>query len=588
MEPGTWQLRALPVGFPTPEDIVFTSQSVGYLRSGNNRMAKTTDGGVTWLKLAAAPLSTSEFGNSFSFADDNNGYVISGYKLFKTNDGGNQWSPVSFSYSVASVYAVNQNVAYIGASYNLYRTSNGGQTWEAVNYLDAKFMHFKNADEGLFFADYSEVYKTSNGGMAVSNVYNSKFTFSWQRVSLSGEFGCAIGGDNAIVTTMDGGNSWRLNQIRPQHGELRDVHFNSSQEGFIVGEDRGMIRTDDNALSWYYDENHFERDDLYQIAFSHLDTGIFVVTNNYAYTTYDGGETMFFNDWIVPIVGHLQSNDYEMVNSKVVYTVGGKVKIAKSIDGGKSWSPFSFSFSNILTAIKCLDANTCHAVGGVGMLVSTWDGGGHWKVNDLPTNSDLHEVFLLNGEVGFIGGSQGLILRTTNGGQTWNVLSTSAQWPVIAFHFLTSEKGYAVTEGGEVLRTDNSGMSWTLKQGTDIPGGSYYTFAKTFMRDTTHIYGITQGSIFRWTPPPPEPTVVTAIELPIQKILIYPNPTSDLVHFNFPDQIEGIKVMDSHGIVLRKYEAHTSEIDVADLSPGIYIVQVILPLDIQVNKIIKR
>ena len=585
----TWQLYPLPENFPVPSDLVFISASVGYLRSANNRLAKTTNGGNTWAELPSAPQGTPIYGNSFSFFDTNTGYVISDMKLFATKDGGSEWTPMNLNYNVTAVYAVNQTIAYASAGSMMFKTENAGETWSHVSHINAKFMHFKNADEGLLFEDYSDVYKITEGGTNITNVYNSEYPFSWYQISFSGDFGCALGGDRAIVTTQDGGASWKLNQIYPQHGQFRDVHFTSSQEGFVIGEDRGVIRTDDNAVSWYYDENHFDRDDLYQMAFAHPDTGIFVVTNNYAFTTYDGGQSMFLNEWNPPIIGHLQSFDYEMINSKIMYTVGSKVKVAKSIDGGKSWSSFEFTFSNSLNAIKCLDANTCHAAGSVGKVVSTWDGGAHWKVHDLDVNSDLTEVFLLDENLGFIGG-RSVILRTDNGGQTWTIMPINTGWSVISFHFITPVKAYAVTNGGEVFRTENAGQSWTLKQGTGIPDGatSHY-FTKTFMRDTTHIYGISESNIYRWTQPPPEPDVVTGVdEESHRELSVYPNPTVGRLRVVSPSQVEGIAVIDLHGILLQTYEARTEELDLSDLSPGMYLVRVKRSSGVQVNKIIKR
>jgi len=582
----TWKQVNLPAGILSlPYEISFTSLKTGYIGFQNNKIAKTTDGGETWVRLKNDPPSGNGYHNSFSFADDTVGYAVSNYYLYKTSDGGNSWTVTAAPYGAQSVFAVNRSVAYIASSFDTYKTSDGGASWSG-SYWNSGLMYFTNPDDGLIFSDYSEIFKKTTGSEDFMQTYHSsKFVFSWYRISFAEDFGCALGGDNSIVVTNDGGSSWKLFN-RTEHFSFSDTHFSSTTEGLILGNNGGILRTDDNTRSWYFDE-HVPRDDYYQMAFSDLDTGIVVTTNNYAFHTYDGGKSFVQEDWTPPIIGHLQSYDYEMVSSKIIYSVGSKVKVTKSVDGGKSWTPFDFEFSNSISTIKCTDAKTCHAAGAVGMVISTWDGGDHWKVNNLLLNNDLVSIQFINSSLGFVGGTGGVILRTDNGGQSWTILYTGASWSVISFHFINDEKGYAVTEGGEVLYTKDKGLNWEIKEFNS----SIYNFSHSFTRDTSSIYGIGEdGGIYRWTPRSDVIKVVTGTEPKVTEntIKVFPNPFSNSLFFDSSDNINEITIIDVRGVTQKHSQENVRYLDTADLPPGIYIAQITYGQNIQTVKIFKH
>jgi hypothetical protein len=121
-----------------------------------------------------------------------------------------------------------------------------------------------------------------------------------------------------LIFTEDGSIS------RP--GEFRDMHFSDSLNGIVIGDyHTGIVRTNDGGETWDFDNNSF-RDDLYMLSFANKDTGLVIVTNNWAYFTNAGGKTFSQGDWTVPIIGHQQSYDYHMVNRNIIYTVGSKIK----------------------------------------------------------------------------------------------------------------------------------------------------------------------------------------------------------------------------------------------------------------------
>lgn len=574
----TWKKIALPSGMQNPLGIVFPTKSTGYIIYSSNKIIKSTDSGETWNVLTNLPAGTDPYSKLLSFSDADHGYIVIDRLLYKTSDGGANWSPVTMNTYPSAICAVSPDVAFASDGYSTFRTIDGGQSWTQVWYSRSDVIHSVSQDTTLFLSPYGIVLKSTDGGNNVGQTYYSSFFISWLRMDSFGQFVCAIGQDFSILTSRNGGTTWKINNIRPQHGAFSGVHFTDENNGLIISEDAGILRTTDNAKSWYYSEDNMGRDDFSEIAFADADTGIVVVTNNYAYTTHDGGKSIFFNDWTPPVVGHRATLDYEMVNGKVIYSVGVSGTAAKSIDGGKSWTSYTLGFQNQLNTIKCLDARTCHAAGIAGMVISTWDAGDHWKVHNLQVNSDLKSVCIRNDKIAFIGGAGGMILKTSDGGQTWNKTDTPANWSVISFEFISDLKGYAITEGGEILRTNDGGANWKLKDNLPLPN-SYSYLKETFMRDTTNIYAITDIYMYNWTQKveeDEEPGNVTAVEEwnKDEQIAVFPNPSRGLLHFSNSTVIDEVIVTDTMGKVVKNFIGNCQSIDITNIVPGHYIVRI--------------
>jgi photosystem II stability/assembly factor-like uncharacterized protein len=582
----SWIKVALPLRGQQPTDIVFSSKNIGYISFGNSKLAKTTDAGESWKILPNAPSPNLSGVNRFSFAGDDVGYLIADFKLYKTINGGDSWSQIPTNYFPIGIFALDHDTAYLCYDFETVKTVNGGATWEYLS-SGAAFIYFRDANEGVSLVNYSEALQTHDGGLNFQLRFNSNFVFRWSAISFSGSFGCAIGGDNALVITEDGGTTWKVANINSQHGIFRESHFSTANDGFIVGDESGFLRTHDNGASWYYDEGIL-RNDIHQLAFSGPDTGVFIVTNNYAYFTNDGGKSMHEESWTVPIIGDMQSADYEMINSKIMYTVGQKVKVAKSTNRGQSWEAFTFDFSNPLKAIACYGADTCHAAGLAGMVISTWDGGKHWKVHNLLLNNDLSCVYLPDSLAGLIGGNLGVILKSSDAGQSWTVLNTKAYYDIIGFNFITPKKGYAVSRGGEILRTEDKGTSWELIRAA--PAGNYLNLHGSFMRDTSAIFGVSEKQIYKWTRESKINTITGTENLRPENsdFAVFPNPAEGRISVSGNGPIREIKVVDLCGSVRKQSEDNTREVDLSDLTPGLYIVYVVHASGVFASKVFKR
>lgn len=278
-------------------------------------------------------------------------------------------------------------------------------------------------------------------------------------------------------------------------GSFCDMHFTDDQNGIVIGVSLdGNARTTDGGNTWSL-VNTF-RSDLYRFSFCDSMNGLVIVTNNWAYFTNDGGNTFYEADWTPPIVGHLSSNDYLMLDKNTIITIGRNGTIVKSVDSGKTWKKYNgFNFNNSLNSITSINKYKYFACGQVGKIVRTTDGGDTWTETDLLINNDLKKIYFINELVGFAGGTYGMLVRTTDGGNEWTILKTGLLFPIIDIHFFSNTLGYVVTSAGEIARTNDGGDSWEL---VNIDNYGVYDLAKVYFKDSETLLGLQGKSIFKY------------------------------------------------------------------------------------------
>jgi photosystem II stability/assembly factor-like uncharacterized protein len=280
------------------------------------------------------------------------------------------------------------------------------------------------------------------------------------------------------------------------NGTLYDIHFSDVNNGVLVGDlpfGSGYFKTNDGGITWSTVANN--RNDLYQLSFADSDTGIVIVTNNWAYFTSNGGKSFYQVDWSPPIIGHQSSSDYFMFNSKEIFTVGGNATIAKSIDGGKSWLTYEgFSFKNYLYDITCVDKNTCYACGSIGKVVKTSDGGETWNEREILLNNYLKKIYFLDKDYGFSAGQYGALVRTINGGESWEIIKTGLRFTIIEIYFYNRDLGYIVSTSGEIGKTNDGGLTWEVLNKDNY---GVYELRKVIFKNNA-ILGLQGGSIYKY------------------------------------------------------------------------------------------
>jgi photosystem II stability/assembly factor-like uncharacterized protein len=288
---------------------------------------------------------------------------------------------------------------------------------------------------------------------------------------------------------------WK-NLFKGNYEDFCDMHFSSELDGIAIGDvsyKNGYLKTHDGGETWSYTNSYTE--DIDFLSFADPDTGIAIVSNNYALFTTDGGQSFFKGEWTPPIAGDKTSSDYFMLNSRDIITVGSKGAIAKTKDGGISWIRYEgFTFTNYLFDITCLDDETCYACGQEGLVLKTIDGGESWEANSLQLNNYLRKIYFIDRDHGFAAGEKGAFVRTVDGGDSWEIIQTGLEYNLIEIHFKTREEGYIVSRTGEIGKTIDGGLTWEV-----LNKGFYGVFylRKAYFKGNK-IFGLEEDSIFTY------------------------------------------------------------------------------------------
>lgn len=170
--------------------------------SRDEYIAITSDGGMKWNLLDLAILPSCDK----LFYVDNIVFVAGeNQKIFKSSDSGSSWqtinTPVEAYNDVRNIYFYNANVGFIDGITSIYKTTDGGLNWSKTNFPFTNFgtIHFYNENEGFNIVpvlvyeggDFptfkgSLCYETKNGGdnWSTSDLVKSLFpglTFFPQR-----------------------------------------------------------------------------------------------------------------------------------------------------------------------------------------------------------------------------------------------------------------------------------------------------------------------------------------------------------------------------------------------------------------------
>lgn len=282
---------------------------------------------------------------------------------------------------------------------------------------------------------------------------------------------------------------------------LQDIQFMDEANGLAVGEGSGTVRTSDGGKTWIKGEPVRSDNSAYLISFAGKDTAMVSTVNNYVSFTNDRGKTFAQpTTWTPPFIGHQSSSAFYLQNRDVIYSIGWKGGIAKTIDGGKTWDKTaSFNVLNNLTDLTHIGKDTLFTCGSVGFIARTTDAGKTWKQQPIQLNNNLSKIYFVSNTLGYIGGQYGALIRTTDAGAHWDKISTGMRFSIIAIRFFKSH-GLIVSSGGEVAESKDNGLSWTLLLKSNYGAGD---LRRAIIKDETNIFGLQQSSILSYDPSQP-------------------------------------------------------------------------------------
>lgn len=137
-------------------------------------IVKTTDGGATWTDQYTTPLYTSAIADGEMF-DENNGYCVAQYSVFKTTNGGINWNQLSMPNESAyydKVKLLSRSNVIVGGGDRIYKSIDGGITWDSVFLPNPSItlfaMDWADQKNGIVTGTSGFTAKTTDGGITWS------------------------------------------------------------------------------------------------------------------------------------------------------------------------------------------------------------------------------------------------------------------------------------------------------------------------------------------------------------------------------------------------------------------------------------
>ncbi len=298
----------------------------------------------------------------------------------------------------------------------------------------------------------------------------------------------AVGPAPSIVTTSNGGASWR-SQDPGTTDQLYCVAFSDAADGWAVGDAGTIVATTDGGAHWAPQTAPATTAALIGLA-SHGADAWAVGGGGLIVATTDGGTT-----WLSQ-TSSTTTDLYSVSFSDATHgwAVGDAGTIVATTDGGATWTAQQAHTGNYLNGVTSSGELRAWAVGQGGIILATTDGGAHWTVTRRPAAKapDLYTVSFADSHRGWAVGDAGVLLATTNGGLTWRVQPTPAGSEALAsVAFPDALHGFVSGVAGAMLTTAHAGWSDTRPPTATAAGLGWHRSAATI---TLHAVDPASGS----------------------------------------------------------------------------------------------
>lgn len=267
--------------------------------------------------------------------------------------------------------------------------------------------------------------------------------------------GNIVNSNGDLITTVDGGTSWKSQQNFPhcQTMDLKDSVF------VLAGTDTVVYLSSDKGQTWKTSPVR-NTNVINKIQIVSRDT-IFIVSKNP-----NIGTTELFHS-------SNQGKTWELINSsfiiKSVDFINSKVGFAtsfggtfKTVDGGKTWQNIS-TYGDAYSLVKFRDKNVGFVYVGFG-IVKTTDGGATWNVSMSNLANKIYSICFANTATVFITGEGGHVWRSEDNGVSWEYKGpnrTGYNYDINSMYFSSANTGFAVGARGRILKTTDLGDTYT-------------------------------------------------------------------------------------------------------------------------------
>lgn len=260
----------------------FSDSKRGWAAGDDGIVMHTEDGGKTWVRQ---PVDTTESINDIYFRDKEDGYLLAGNRVFKSEDSGRTWRevarfpPALFEGATPELYSVRfagKKKGWIVGSVSrreavvdslVMFTEDGGTTWRRLRVpTRGELIHldFSNDRRGWVVGAGGRILHTQDGGMTWAQQRSGTSATLYHIDFRNEDDGWTVGERGTILRTTDGGATWSPVKA-PVRSTLLSVKFASDKEGWIVGRGGVILRSEDGGQTWAPQPGNRTKENLYAL-----------------------------------------------------------------------------------------------------------------------------------------------------------------------------------------------------------------------------------------------------------------------------------------------------------------------------------
>ncbi len=246
----------------------------------------------------------------------------------------------------------------------------------------------------------------------------------------------AVGERGHVLYSTDDGASW-TQVVVPTSANLTAVYFVDDLHGWAVGHDEVILRTVDGGDTWT--RVHFEPENnrpLLDVWFADAARGMAVGAYGVMYASSDGGESwapVEFAPTPLAAPAAPDPDDYEAdldfgfdfhlnaiagAPDGALYVAAEAGRLYRSDDQGASWRELPSSYDGSYYGILPLGGESLLIMGLRGHLFRSDDGGASWQQLETGTVALLNSATRVSEQRIIVAGNNGVLLVSDDGGQS--------------------------------------------------------------------------------------------------------------------------------------------------------------------------
>ncbi|NMP31443.1 hypothetical protein HII17_07700 [Thalassotalea sp. M1531] len=216
------------------------------------------------------------------------------------------------------------------------------------------------------------------------------------------KYGWAVGHDNTILATTDGGKNWEVQQFLPEREKpLLDVVFKDRDNGVAIGAYGQFFRTVDGGKNW---SEEFHSEFLHEEDVEYLNE--LKLEDEEAYLDERASILPHFNKMVM--------------DGRTSYLVGEVGLIAKSNDFGKTWQQFDSIYEGSFFDIERTQQGNLLTAGLRGNVFRSLRNGTPWQHIDTGSTSLVNDIVLTSDDRLLLLGNNGTLLISEDDGQRFS------------------------------------------------------------------------------------------------------------------------------------------------------------------------